>query len=172
MCVFVCFLTALSLLYLSMCLLKVSNLKELRKDARREIGGKTTTLRNGTNIEQYRSNKAYDRGYRNGLADVDLLASNEEESKVQVENPTTPTDHPAVAAAKEPDMNNRVKKRVFERFVDSNTTPTSKLKYKKTLKVISNKIDSDHNLAMEFIHTAPEDMSSGARADHLMEYLD
>ena len=163
---------ALYLLYLSICLLKVSSLKELRKDARREIGGKTTTLRDGTNIEQYRSNKAYDRGYRNRLVDIDLVATNEEESNVKLENPTAPVDHPAVAAAKEPDINNRVKKRVFERFVDSNTTPTSKLKYKKTLKVISNKTDSEHSLAMEFIHTAPEDMSSGARADHLTEYLD
>ena len=61
LCVCVCLcvlLTALSLLYVCMYLLKVSNLKELRKDARREIGGKTTTLRNGTNIEQHRSNKA------------------------------------------------------------------------------------------------------------------
>jgi len=87
---------------------QVSNLKELRKDARREIGGKTMTFRNGTNIEQHRCNKAYDRGYRNGLVDVDLVASTDQESEVQVENPTTTTDHPTVAAAKETDMNNRV----------------------------------------------------------------
>ena len=133
------------------------------------------TLCNVTAIKQHQSKKAYDHDC-NGLVYVDLVASNDLESEVQVDSPTT-TNYKnwssySGCCYKEPDVNNWVKKHLFERFADSITTPTSKLKYKKTLKVISNKTDSNHNLAMEYIHTAPEKMSSGAWADHLMEYLD
>ena len=85
---------------------QVTNLKDIRNAARLEIGGKTVMLRDGTNIEQHRSNKAYGRGYRNGLIDLDF---NDEESKLQGENPTMSTNPPTVSSGKEPDMNDRVK---------------------------------------------------------------
>jgi len=140
-------------------------LKELRKSARSEIGGLTTTLLNGGNITQYRNNKISSRAARNKLTIpihqpmIDLVDDDENSDFVESND-----SHVEAAVGGSSNIIERMKKRVTRTIMSKDTTPESK----KKLRVVFHKLVSENNgVVIESVLTCPEEATSEDRLEHL-----